>query len=115
MSDFENRREAELDKRYREAREIMVTAIVPTDYDQAILIFKAIEGYRDSSELIQICRKRKDELSAKQSEDKTDWNLKYKELKFKKIKNIGLVIGIVVLWVAALIILFTTGPSTPTM
>lgn len=115
MSDFQNNKEKELDAQYKQARSKMVNAIDANDYDEAIVMFKKLGSYRDAEELISTCRKRKEKLSEKRTTTEEDWNVKYKELKFKKIKNIGLIVGVAILWAVALIILFTGGPSTPTM
>lgn len=116
MSEIQNSKIAEKTEiKYKEARSKMVNAIDESDYDQAMLMFESLGDYRDSYELIGICRKRKEKLGERQVEKSEDWNIKYKELRFKKIKNIGLIVAVAVLWAVALIILFTGGPSTPTM
>ncbi|MBE6687100.1 MAG: hypothetical protein E7591_07695 [Ruminococcaceae bacterium] len=114
MSDHKKINEKE-DLLYKEARSKMVNAIDGADYDEAIVMFKKLGSYRDSEELISVCRRKKEKLGEKLSTENVDWNLKYKELRFKKIKNIGLIILGAVLWAVVLILLFTGGPSTPTM
>ncbi|MBR5515509.1 MAG: hypothetical protein IKU52_04830 [Clostridia bacterium] len=115
MSEYQKTKDKDNEALYKQARSKMVYAVNEDDYDEAVIMFKKLGDYRDSEALVSRCRKEKAALCEKRNTENVDWNLKYKELRFKKIKNIGLIVGVALLWAAALIILFTGGPSTPTM